>query len=325
MLKKIKFHYILGVCLLCLALPAGVTAKSYLIVVSELTYKHAGYEHSYNSLVINAAQKIETTFNARVEIAGLNMETPQALLALLQQNYDLVITVGNTMGLEARKIAKDFPAQNFALIDFSDGGLPPNACAYQFDGAEGAFLAGCLAARTTSVSRLGFIGGQVFPQVQKMGNAFSQGARYITPYIAITNVYINDFFDIENGREVAAELYNDGVEIIFHAAGLSGHGVVEAAKNADKWVIGVDADQYPLAPQNVLTSVIIDLEKAIMDIAAIVENDDFPAGRRIIMNLANGGVRLGDTYNIAPEILEELEAIEADIMDGVVIINKTLY
>lgn len=324
MLKKVKLHLALCIGLAVLTLPACATAKSYLIVVSTPTYKFAHFEHSYNSLAFSAAQKVRDALGATVEVVGLDTSKPNPMEKLLAQNYDVIITVGNDMGLAARKIAKDYPEQKFAFIDFGDGGLPPNACSYQFDGSEGAFLAGYLAARVSTVNELGFVGGQVFPQVQKMGRAFAEGARYANSHIEVTNVYVNDFFDIPGGRNCAAALYDDGVEVIFHAAGLSGHGVIEAAQNAGKWVIGVDANQYQLAPENVLTSVIIDIEMAIMNVCEATENNLFPEGQRIIMDLANDGVRLGDTSNIAPEIMHDLQYVMERVRTGDIVINKIL-
>lgn len=325
MSKKIKLLIIALIGFSGIALTQTAMAKSYLIVVSEPTLKASDYTYNYNALAVGSAQKIEQTFtNAKTEVIGIAVNQPNVLEPFLQDGYDLIIMIGNDISLKGRNIALDYPEQKFAFIDFGEAVLPDNACAYQFDGAEAAFLAGFIAANMTDRNKLGFVGGLLYPQVQKMGKAFALGARHHNPDMRVEAIYVNDFFDIVGGRLCADQLYSEDIEIIFHAAGLSGHGVIESAREHNRWVIGVDADQYPLAPENVLTSVIIDIEMAILAACYYVDSDTFEGGQRVIMNLANGGVRLGDTSNVPPEILEQLQTVRQSIVDGDIVIDKTL-
>ena len=324
MLKKIHAIFFVLVCIILGAATAQASEKTYLILLDEITYQNAVHNYNYGSLGRDAAALISKTFNAKAEVHCIDLTNPNDFEPFLAQKYDLIITIGNNTYTLARNAAKENPEQKFALIDFGEAELPPNACAYRFDGSEGAFLAGFLAARMTTTDRLGFIGGMVFPQVQKMEQAFIAGARYAKPGMAVDSLYVNDFFDIEGGRILAQSLYDDGIGIIFHAAGVSGHGVIEAAIASGNLVIGVDDDQYPMAPDNVLTSVVIDLHTAILDVCRAVENDAFPGGRRIIMNLANGGVRLGNCSNVPPEIMETINLVMEGIINNSIAINKTL-
>lgn len=325
MLKKTLFTFVLLVCITLFTLPALALAKSYLIIIDQITYDNAKYDYNYGSLAMETADAITAAYkDAKAEVRGVDLTQSNIFEPFLTQNYDLIITIGNDVCTLARNAAKDNPDQKFALIDFGEADLPPNACSYRFDGSEGAFLAGFLAARMTSGNQVGFIGGMVFPQVQKMGQAFAAGARYARPGIVVESVYMNDFFDIAGGHATADLIYDNNVQVIFHAAGVSGHGVIEAADEKEKFVIGVDADQRMMAPDNVLTSVIIDLNMAVLDACNAVENDTFPAGRRLIMNLANGGVRLGAFSNVPPQIIETVHFIQEGIIIGSIVINKTL-
>lgn len=324
MLKKIRLILPVLACFMLLTTFAQASEKSYLILLDEITYENAGHNYNYGSLGMEAAALIRKTFNAKAEVHGLDLTNPDSINPFLEQNFDLIITIGNNTCMLARNAAKENPEQKFAFIDFGEAELPLNTCAYRFDGSEGAFLAGFLAARMTTSDRLGFIGGMVFPQVQKMEQAFIAGARYAKPGINVDSLYVNDFFDIQGGRILAQNLYDNGVQIIFHAAGVSGHGVIEAATESGNLVIGVDDDQHPLAPDNVLTSVIIDLHAAILDVCTAVENDTFPGGRRMIMNLANKGVRLGDCSMVPPEIMQTVRLVMEGIINNSITINKTL-
>lgn len=324
MLRKIHCIVLALACLTLLAASVQASKKSYLILLDEVTYENAVHKYNYCSLGRDAAALISKTFKAKAEVRGFDFTNPENLKHFLAQNYDLIITIGNNTCTLARNIAKENPEQKFAFIDFGEAELPLNACAYRFDGSEGAFLAGFLAASTTTSDRLGFIGGMVFPQVQKMEQAFTAGARYAKPGMIVNSFYSNDFFDIEGGRLLAQSLYGNGTQIIFHAAGVSGHGVIEAAKATGNFVIGVDDDQRPMAPDSVLTSVVIDLHAAILDVCTALENDAFPAGQRMIMNLANGGVRLGDCSNVPPKIMQTVHLVIEGIINNSITINKTL-
>lgn len=310
------FTLVAILCVVAPLWPPTAATKSYLVLVNELTFKNSGLALSYNEMVINAAIEAETIFNVPLDIRSVNTLQPDALKPFLGR-YDLIIAVGDDVGGQLARTVAAYPTQKAALINYDGPPPPPNACAFQFNGAQGAYLAGFIAARVAPKDKpLGFIGGMPFPKVQKMRQAFAAGAKRANPTVTLREVYVNNFFDIPAGKAAAEKLYDEGVAVIFHAAGQSGHGVIEAAAEKKRLVIGMDADQYALAPQNVLTSVVINLPDSMLKAVQFMEEDAFPEGAVIVMDLKSLGVHLGNTANVPPKVLKEAQTLANDIING---------
>lgn len=247
-------------------------------------------------------------------------EDMQFLREFAENNYDLVVGVGFLMKDSVETVAKDFPNVKFAIIDEVIDA--PNVTSLVFAEDEGSFLVGALAAMMTKTNTVGFVGGMEVPLIQKFESGYVQGAKYVNPDIKVTTLYTsgpNPFNDPVRGKENAIAEYNQGADVIFHAAGGTGTGVIEGAKAMGIYAIGVDSDQDYVAQGTVLTSMIKNVDQAVFATVKDVKNDTFKSGINRF-GVANNGVGTSKfEYTkdiIGEEKLEKLEKIKQDIIDG---------
>ncbi|MFT4597636.1 MAG: basic membrane protein A, partial [Paracrocinitomix sp.] len=184
------------------------------------------------------------------------------LLQLAADANDFVLAVGFLFAGDAAAAAAANPDTNFAVIDdamldFGTGEpVAPNAAGLVFAEEQGSFLVGAAAALKSESGKLGFIGGVCcFGLIEKFEAGFRQGALAVNPDIEIVAQYITDAPDFDGfnqpdqAKVIATTMYEDGADIIYHAAGGAGNGMFAAAKeysedNGTKvWGIGVDSDQ----------------------------------------------------------------------------------
>jgi basic membrane protein A len=136
--------------------------------------------------------------------------------------------------------------------------------------------------------------------------------------------YSGAFNDPAAGKNIANQYYADGADIIFSAAGATGNGAIEAAKEQDKWAIGVDMDQNHIAPENVLTSALKRVDNALYDVSNMVLNGTFEGGATLLYDLKNDGVGYATTGNHIPaDIIADVEGIKDQIIAGEIKVPAT--
>ena len=237
-----------------------------------------------------------------------------------EAGYDLVIATGFLMKDSAEKVAKDFPNVKFALID--EISTLPNVASLVFSEDQGSFLVGALASKMSKNGNVGFVGGMEIPLIQKFLKGYEMGAKYINPNVKVQSLYIggsNPFNDPVKAKEMALSLTKQGADVVYHAAGGSGKGVFEAAKESKVFAIGVDSNQDGEAQGVILTSMIKNVDIAVYNTIKAVKEGTFKAGEQRF-GVAEGGV---GTTNfeftkdiIGAEKIAKLEQIKKDIVDG---------
>lgn len=181
-----------------------------------------------------------------------------SLRLMADRGLDLIISVGFLFSEPATKVARRFPEIQFAVVDYHppSGNIPSNLKGLSFPEHKGSFLAGAIAAMKTRTKKIGFIGGLDIPLIRKFEAGFKAGAWYLNPNLDISTKYIGTtgeaFINPAKGKEIARAMYSNNVDVIYHAAGLSGLGVIEAAGETGNFAIGVDSDQNYMAPGHVL-------------------------------------------------------------------------
>jgi len=221
------------------------------------------------------------------------------LRLLAAQGADLVVAVGFMMEPATRKVARDNPRTKFLLIDspiLDEAGKPatlPNVRAVVFRENEGTFLAGAVAGEITRTGKVGFVGGMQLPLIQKFEAGFRAGIAMVNAEAArnVLVAYTGTFDDERKGMEVGLDLYRRGCDIVFHAAGLDGLGVIKAAQLSGKIVIGVDSDQSHVAPENVVTSMVKHADVVVYDSVRDVMQGKF-AGGDVVLGLSEGSMGL---------------------------------
>lgn len=179
-------------------------------------------------------------------------------------SYDLIIGVGFTMKDSLEAVAKEFPDQKFALID--EVSELPNVVSIMFKEQEGSFLTGALAALMSKTGTIGFVGGVEAPVIYRFESGFEQGAKYINPDIKILSVYIggnSGFNDPVAAKQLTETIIGKGADVIMHAAGASGSGVFQAAKEKNVFAIGVDSNQDDVEKGVILTSMMKYVDNAV--------------------------------------------------------------
>lgn len=243
----------------------------------------------------------------------------------------LIFGIGFIFTDEITKIAQEFPNKNFACVDYTydpSKTLPPNLLALEFKEEEGSFLVGALAALTSKTNTIGFIGGMESPLIKKFEKSYEAGAKFVKPGIKVLVAYAGvtgeAFKNPGKGKELALGQYSQGADIIYHASGVTGLGVFEAARETKKLAIGVDSDQYDEAPGFILTSMIKGVDVAVFNCIQEEKNGKFTGGKAEIFGLKSKGVDY--IYNeknkslISDEVRKKVEELREQIIAGKIII-----
>lgn len=266
------------------------------------------------------------------------------LLQLAADSSSLVIGIGFLFAADAAPTACNNLDTNFAVIDdaltnFDAEGGPapwaPNAAGLTFAEEQGSYLVGVAAGLTTTTNNIGFIGGvSGWGLIEKFQAGFEAGVAAVNPDAEVTVSYImeNDvqgFYQPDRAREIATSMYESGADIIYHAAGSSGGGLFQAAKewsgSHDKvWAIGVDSDQALTADEDVrefiLTSMLKRVDNAVYQVIQAHQAGEVVPGNTIY-DLAAGGVGYSTTGdNLAPDVITAIDAEAAKIISGDVVV-----
>lgn len=258
----------------------------------------------------------------------------ERLQGLLDQGNDLVIGVGFLWEGAILDGATANPEANFAIID-SVIDLP-NVASLVFAEQEGSFLVGAAAALKSQTGIIGFIGGVQTDLIERFEAGYTAGAKAINPDIEVLVNYVSQppdfsgFGDPARGKEIAAAQYEAGADVIYSAAGSSGLGAFEAAREAGSpgeiWAIGVDSDQYELVGPDlapyILTSMLKKVDVAVFETIKSLEEGDFAAGVRVF-DLASGGVGYSTSGGFIDDIAAQLDELAAKVISGEITVPST--
>jgi basic membrane protein A len=252
-----------------------------------------------------------------------------ALRLFAARRFDLVIAVGFMFSRDVDEVARDYPAVRFACVDYGPperGAVPANVVGLGFREDEGSFLVGAAAALTSSSGRVGFVGGMDIPLIRKFERGYRAGVRAVCAQCMVIASYAgstpNAFRDPARGEALASAQFAQGVDVIFHASGTTGHGVFIAARRLRRWAIGVDSDQFDEMPDAVLTSMIKRVDVAVFDTIREAASGRFtrdPTGINVF-GVASGGVdwvsRGPHAVHLDPSVIERVEALRAQLASG---------
>jgi basic membrane protein A len=238
----------------------------------------------------------------------------------VDQNVDLIWGIGSIFGDDIAQAGRDYPNQKFAIVDYaySPGEVPNNnITGVVFAAEECSFLVGYIAGKATKTNKVGYVNGISSPATESLAAGYYAGILTANPDAEIMGRYSGTLGDPEVDKNIAKQYFFAGVDIIYHAAGGTGAGVIEAAREEGKWAIGVDMDQNYMAPDNVLTSALKRVDNALYDVSESVQTGTFRGGDTLLYNLKNNGIGYATTGNhIPPAIIQEVEAVKARIISG---------
>jgi basic membrane protein A and related proteins len=288
-------------------------------------------DKSFNQSAWEGLQKLHTDFGYDVKYLEpkSDAEVEPSLLQFVNSGTDLTWATAATLADAVTTIAKNNPNAKLGIVDADIEGID-NVVSVSFKENEGAFLAGVVAASMSKTDKIGFIGGMEIPVIQRFQAGFAAGVHEIKPDAQVVVNYAGVFNRVDIGKSAAATMYNDGVDVIFHAAGGTGNGVFNEAQerfNAGQkvWVIGVDKDQSLEFGNDVtLTSMIKNVNTAVYDISKQAADGKFPGGQVVRLGLAENGVGLADTSNInvPKEVLDLVEGYKEKIISGAITVPE---
>ena len=231
---------------------------------------------------------------------------------------DFVWAIGFAMAEASYLAARINPELDvkFGIVDSGTNGTP-TLTGVLFAAQEPSFVVGYIAGRTTQTNKVGFVGGIASDNIYAFEYGYMAGVDYaakeLGKEIEVIRQYAESFSDSAKGKSIAQKMYSTGADIVYHAAGGVGIGVIEAASETGKFAIGVDMDQSFLAPSSVLTSAIKRVDQAIYDITPKLISGELPSGVDMILKLADGDyMGIPEHHELMPEGVYEsaLEVIE---------------
>ena len=309
---------------------AGLTALAWLLapaafaadVSPGLIYDMGGkFDKSFNEAAYNGAE----AFKSDTGIGYLEFEPTteaqreQALRNMARRGANIIVAVGFSQASAVETVAAELPEVKFTVID----GVvdAPNVQSIVFKEHEGSYLVGMLAAMASQSGKVGFVGGMDVPLIRKFECGYEQGARAVNGEIEVlanmTGNTPSAWNDPTKGGELARSQFDRGADVVFAAAGATGVGVYQAAKDQGKLAIGVDSNQNHLHPGTMLSSMVKRVDVATQEAFTSVMDGTWASGFKVL-GLAEDGVAWALDEHNRDLITGEMEAALAKARDGIV-------
>ncbi len=308
-----------------------------------LTATAAGADEIKPAVVFDMGGKFDKSFNQGVndgvirfkEETGIayrefevtnETQREQAIRKMAQRGSDPIVGVGFAQVPAIEAVAKEFPKTRFTIID---GVVDlPNVQSVVFNEHEGSFLVGMIAAMASKTGKVGFVGGMDIPLIRKFACGYVEGAKYVNPAIVViqnmTGTTPSAWNDPGRGAELTKGQFDRGVDVVYAAAGGTGTGVYQAAKDAGKLAIGVDSNQNYLHPGTMLTSMVKRVDVAAYNSFKSALDGTWKPGFQAL-GLAEGGVDWAlDEHNkalITDKMKAGVEQAKADIIAGKITVH----
>ncbi len=278
------------------------------------------FDKSFNEAAYTGAERFkrETGIEYRDFEIQNDAQREQALRNFAQRGQNPIVAVGFSFRAAMEKVAAEFPNTRFAIID-SVVNLP-NVQSVVFKEHEGSYLVGVLAGMATKSGTVGFVGGMDIPLIRRFACGYVQGVKAAKPTVNViqnmTGTTGAAFRDPVRGGELARGQISQGADVIYHAAGATGIGVLQAAADAGKLGIGVDSNQNGLHPGKVLTSMLKRVDVAVHTAFSQARAGTWKPGTTVL-GLAEGGVDWADDANNASLITAEMRAAVTKARDDI--------
>lgn len=277
---------VLAIVMVCLAV--GVASAKQIRVAMVTDVGGLG-DQSFNDAAYRGLQMAEKELGAKITVVeSKKMDDYETnLRTLADQKFDMVWAIGFLMTDALKNVAKQYPNVKFGMID--DVVDLPNVMSVTFKEEEGSFLQGVVAGMATKSNVIGFVGGMEFPLIIKFESGFIAGVRSVNPKAKVLVAYTGKFDDPGKGKELAMAQINQKADVVYHASGACGIGVIEAAKEKGVYAIGVDSDQSHLAPKTVISSMLKEVDEGVFAGCKDVNDGKFRP-KQVAMGIAEKGV-----------------------------------
>lgn len=314
---------------------AAMAGPAQAAVVGFLTAEGGLGDQSYNDMTMAGLTRAKDELGVELVYVvpkpgeeGLD----KGMQKLIDDGAEFIVANGFTMFNTVKKFAEKYPGKYFLLNDMPLADMP-NVVSTTFGQHEGSFLVGALSVWMSPNKKVGFVGGNEFPIIYAFLEGWKEGVAYADPAAETIIEFVapgKDVSGFNNPRQankVATQMFNNGADVVYGVAGLSGNGVIHAAKKAGKYAVGVDSDQDHLAEGNVLTSMMKRLDNVSFNEVQAWLAGGFQPGIKDY-NLANGGVSLSPmTYTkdkVPAEVMAQVEDAKQKIISGEIQVTNFL-
>lgn len=286
-------------------------------------------DRSFNASAWEGVQRAVRDFG--VEAKAIESKQPTDYIKNIQtfvnEEYDLIITVGFLMGDDTRKAAEMYPNQKFAIVDvgYFDENAPKNVMGLLFAEDQSGFLAGVVAGLMTKSNVVGGVYGLAIPPVCRFRKGYENGVKFVNPNARILGVYQGPadgtpFNNPQWGAARARDQMNEGADVIFSAGGTTGNGgLEEIAKAQGVLGIGVDQDQYYTLSENVrkilLTSAMKRVDQATYLAVKSVVDGAFQGGNRVF-DITNDGIGLAPFHELEDKVPQSVRDKLQEVIEG---------
>ena len=273
---------------------------------------------SFNDAVLEALEEAKEDYD--IEIRCIESEDKnnyeEQIKEAVYEDAVIVIAAGSHMGDAVAKVAKENPDKYFGIVDSYK--TADNILSMSFADNESGFLAGYAAGKTTKTNKVALIAGEERKTVDVYRYGFEAGLKMANPKADFNVAYTDTFLDSDKGYDTAMDLIEDNnVDVIFHVAGATGKGVIDACKEKGIWAIGADKDQSQLAKDTVLCSAVKDMEDGIFEMIDMAMGKVKFEGGHTMFGLHEDGVELSDeAMNLPKDIKEEIDQLSDKIQEG---------
>lgn len=289
-------------------------------------------DQSFNQSAWKGLTEFKETYGDDVEVSYLESKQESDYITNLDRmtdsNNELIWGVGFAMADAILNVAKINPKTNFLLVDNSFGDeTPANITGITFRAEESAFIVGYIAALTTKTNKVGFVGGLTSNIIDQFEYGYRAGVAYgakeLGKDITVDIQYADTFSDASKGKAIANKMYTGGCDIVFHAAGGAGVGVIESAVDNNMYAIGVDSDQQYLSPEHVLTSALKNVDYATKTVSERFMNGEDLGGQNLSFGLSEGAVGIPEDYSLmGKETYDKAMKVEQKIANGEIVPPK---
>ncbi|RNB91810.1 BMP family ABC transporter substrate-binding protein [Brevibacillus fluminis] len=284
-------------------------------------------DNSFNQSAWEGLSKLKTDLKLTDEQVKYLQSTGDAdyvpnLTQFVKDKWDLTWGIGFMMADSIKKVADENKDAKLAIIDAEV--QAPNVESVLFKEQEGSFLVGVVAASMTKSNKVGFVGGVDIPVIKRFEAGFKAGVKAVKPDAKVITIYTGAFDKPDMGKSAASQIYGQGADIVFHAAGSTGDGVFNEAKDRkakgeNVWVIGVDKDQSLTFGDDVtLTSMVKRVDEAVYRVSKDLTEGKFEGGKTTLLGLKEDGVGLPETSkkNVPEDVLKKVEEFKTKIVNG---------
>ena len=275
-------------------------------------------DQSFNQSAWEGLQKVEEEYGVTVnylESSGDADYIPN-ITSFIDEDYDLIISVGYMLADATREAAEANPDQKFAIIDDSSCSDLDNVTCLMFKQEQASYLVGYVSGLMTETNNVGFVLGNASETMHLFGYGYLAGVLDANPDAKIQQYNAASFAAAAGGKSAATTMVTNGADVIFHAAGGTGVGVIEGCKEAGIYAVGVDSDQSYLAPDTIITSAMKRVDVAVQTVSEEAINGTISGGIETY-ELSNGGVDIAPTTTLLPDdVVSAVEEIKQKIISG---------